>query len=378
MSSQPPRVMALFGEDSKEYCQLSHIEKRINFDNFTSELIRLLTEYESHRFPNVWGILAYDLFLYPAARREILPNAEQLPWPPVPIQYAANAPNAAIKIYETEMGRVDALNGAKLMLKNIITVQCREEVQHLKDTRTGYINVTVHDLFLAVSKIHGQLTPVDHEAMRQKTLKPFNRSESLAVNLGRLAQAHLGMARIGSAVSDSDRLRELIGLLRAYHSEVASIVDDYDKETDIRNRGWAPLVDYVQLREQRLRVPLIGGNKGQLHAVSEEESALDDAPSAAAARSETASTGGGNVSISRERLKELEEAEKFAKAAPAPQYCFSCGWGGHGGLRCNKMSAKDGTLRDGFTKKQTEAKKPGTVDGKAGATKLWTGFRKPN
>jgi hypothetical protein len=370
--------MTLFGEDRKEFHQLSPIEKRINFDDFTSELIRLLTEFEPQRFPNDSGILAYDLLFSPAARMEILPNADQLPWPAAPVQYAANASNAAIKIFEAESGRLEALKGAQIMLKNILTVQCREEVQHLKDTRTGYINVTAQELFLAASKTHGQLTPVDHEAMRQKTLKPFNRSESLAVNLGRLAQAHLGMARIGSAVSDSDRLRELTGLLRAYHTEVAAIVDDYDKETDIRNRAWAPLVDFVQLRELRLRVPLIGGNRGQLHAVSEEESALDDAPSAAAAHSDKISTGGGNISISRERLKELEEAEKLVKAAPAPKYCFSCGWGSHEGLRCRRMLAKDGTLKDDFTKKQAEAKKPGTVDGKAGSTKLCAGFRKPN
>jgi hypothetical protein len=233
-------------------------------------------------------------------------------------------------------------------------------------------------MFLAARSTHGQLTPIDRETLRQKTLKPFDRSEHLKIGIGGWTKAHVGMTRVGISVSESDKHRELTVQLRAYHPAVADIVTDYEKETDIGARTWSSLIDFVLLRESRLSVPLIGGSRGQLHAVSEEESALDDPPSAAAAKPDTRPAVGGQVSISTERLKELEEAEKFAKAAPAPQYCFSCGWGGHNGLRCNKMSAKDGTLRDGFTKKQTEAKKPGTVDGKTGATKLWTGFRKPN
>ena len=198
-------------------------------------------------------------------------------------------------------------------------------------------------------------------------------------------QAHQGMTRTGISVSNSDKMMELTALLRAYHPTVAGFVDDYEKETDLENRAWYPLFEYVELRESRLNVPLIGGNRGQLHAAAEdEESTLDDVPSAAAAAAAPAATqkerkpaGGGSTSISTERLKELEEAEKISKAAPSPQYCLSCGWGSHTSQRCGKMS-RDGSPRDGFTKAQIEAKKPATIDGKSGSTKLKPGFRKPN
>ena len=376
--------MAIFGDDKKEFFQLSAIEKRLNWDDFVGELIRIQTEYAPSSFSNEDGILAYNLLFPEEELHKIFPNLEILPWPATPQPFAANASHAAIRCWDIESKLLDALRGARTLLKNVLTAQCRDEVLHLKDKKTGYHNVPVQAMFLAASKAHGQLTPVDHGALRLRTTKSFNRADTLGNNLGRWMQAHQGMTRTGISVSESDKYMELTALLRAYHSTVAGFVDDYEKETDLENRAWLPLFEYVELRELRLNVPLIGGNRGQLHSAAEdEESTLDDAPSAAAASpaaslKEKKPAGGGSISISTERLKELEEAEKFVKAAPVPQYCFTCGWGGHGGQRCMKMSSKDGTLRDGFTKKQTEAKKPATVDGKTGATKLWAGFRKPN
>ena len=374
----PSGTMAIFGENKREFYQLSAIEKRLNWKPFVSELLRIQQRNETGKFTNEDGILAYNLLLPEEDRLRMFPEMVVLAVPAHPEPFPGNASQAAIKAWEILAKLVEALKSVRALLKEILMAQCREEIQHLEDDLTGFINVSVKDMFLAARSAHGQLTPVDREALRQRTLKPFDRSDHLKINIGGWTKAHVGMTRMGISVSESDKLRELTVQLRQYHQTVADIVTDYEKETDIGARAWSPLIEYVLLRESRLSVPLIGGSRGQLHAVSEEESALDDPPSAAAARTDTRPAVGGQVSISTERLKELEEAEKFAKAAPAPQYCFSCGWGAHGGLRCNKMSAKDGTLRDGFTKKQTEAKKPGTIDGKAGATKLWTGFRKPN
>ena len=374
----PAGAMAIFGENKREYRQLSAIEKRLHWRPFVSELLQVMQRNEKGLFPNEGGALAYNLFLPEDDYQRMFPGRIALDVPAHPEQFPGNASQAALKAWEISARLVEALKFILALLKEILMTQCREEIQHLEDDLTGFINVSVKAMFLAARSAHGQLTPVDREALRQRTLKPFDRSNNLQICVGGWTKAHVDMTRVGISVSESDKHRELTVQLRAYHPVVADIVTDYEKETDIGARTWSSLIDFVLLRESRLSVPLIGGSRGQLHAVSEEESALDDPPSAAAAKPDTRPAVGGQVSISTERLKELEEAEKFAKAAPAPQYCFSCGWGGHNGLRCNKMSAKDGTLRDGFTKKQTEAKKPGTVDGKAGATKLWTGFRKPN
>jgi hypothetical protein len=374
----PAGAMAIFGENKREFHQLSAIEKRLHWRPFVSELLQIQQRNEKGQFTNVGGVLAYNLLLPEEDNQRMFPEMIVLDVPAHPEQFPGNASQAALKAWEILAKLVEALKFILALLKEILMTQCREEIQHLEDDLTGFINVSVKAMFLAVRSAHGQLTPVDREALRQRTLKPFDRSSNLKIEIGGWTKAHVGMTRVGTSVSESDKLREITVQLRAYHPVVADIVTDYEKETDIGARTWSSLIEFALLRESRLPVPLIGGSRGQLHAVSEEESALDDHPSAAAAKPDTRPAAGGQVSISTERLKELEEAEKFAKAAPAPQYCFSCGWGGHNGLRCNKMSAKDGTLRDGFTKKQTEAKKPGTVDGKAGATKLWTGFRKPN
>ena len=371
--------MPIFGDNEKEFYQLSAGEKRLNWTTFVSELIRIQLDFEPGEFSNEGGILAYNLFLPQEDMEREFPGIQMLPFPAQPAPFAQNASNAAVESWKMEARLLKALTAARALMKGFLTTQCKEEVKHLREEISGFVNVSCQTLFQTARKTHGQLTPVDLETLRLQTTKQFNRAETLETNLGRLSQAHQRLARLGDRflVSPADKLREMTTLLRNFHPEVAAMVTLYEQDTDVLARSWSDLVTYVESKVLRLPAPLIGGSRGSLNA-AEEESATDDVPSAAAVRPEPKQTAGGQVSISKDRLKELEEAESFSKAAPVPQYCFTCGWGGHGGQRCMKMSSKDGTLRDGFTKKQTEAKKPATVDGKTGATKLWAGFRKPN
>ena len=374
-----PFSMPIFGENLREFHQLSPAEKRLNWNVFVARLLRILTDFQPSRFPNRGGIHVYNLFLSQDEFRRVFPDLEQLPFPEPPAPFAANATNAAVKCWEIESRLLEALSDARSLMLNLLTTQCREEVKHLQDETSGFVNVSVQALFQAAYDTHGQLTPVDHEALRMQTTKPFNRAEPLINNIGGWTQAHQRLAKIGPGhtVSNADKLREITLLLRAYHPSVAEMVTFYEQDTDVLTRSWSDLVDFVKLKVLRLTVPLHGGSRGFLNA-AEEESATDDGPSAAAAQSEPKPTAGSQVSISKVRLKELEDAETFAKAAPTPQYCFSCGWGSHTSPRCGRMSTRDGSPRDGFTKAQIEAKKPATVDGKSGSTKLKPGFRKPN
>ena len=371
--------MPIFGENEREYHQLSAGEKRLNWTTFVSELIRIQMDHEPGEFNNEGGILAYNLILPQEDMERDFPGIQALPFPAQPAPFAQNASNAAVESWKMDAKLVKTLTAARALMKGLLTTQCREEVKHLREEISGFVNVSCQTLFLAARRTHGQLTPVDLEALRLQTTKPFNKAEPLEVNLGRWSQAHQRLARIGDRflVSEADKLREITNLLRGYHHAVADMVTLYEQDTDVLARRWSDLVTYVESKVLRLTAPLLGGSRGFLNA-AEEESATDDGPSAAAAQSEPKPTAGSQVSISKVRLKELEDAETFAKAAPTPQYCFSCGWGSHTSPRCGRMSTRDGSPRDGFTKAQIEAKKPATVDGKSGSTKLKPGFRKPN
>jgi hypothetical protein len=132
----PAGAMAIFGENKREFHQLSAIEKRLNWRLFVSELLRMQMKHEPGRFLNDGGILAYNLLLPEEDMRNMFPNINEILFPANPGPFAANASQAAMKIWDIDMRLVEALKAMLATLKEILMLQCKEEIQHLEDYLT--------------------------------------------------------------------------------------------------------------------------------------------------------------------------------------------------------------------------------------------------
>ncbi len=250
-----------------------------------------------------------------------------------------------------------------VVLKQIFMLSAPNEIAFLKDPIFGFSNVTTNEMFAGIYAAHGTVTPAAKTELRANCKRSFAYGTTIQEALSE-RRHHIAMVRQMAPEyepSAGDKLAELYDSVRAFHPKATEMIVDYDKITAVADRTFENLAGYLLMRELQLPHPLEWKARSAMSATTCEE-----LPSACAT---TATT-----TITTERLQQLEETEKKFTKLRTASYCYSCGWGSHAGMKCNKMFNK--TTQE-IIAPYTQDNRKATKPAQGGSTRVHNGFRAP-
>ena len=284
-----------------------------------------------------FGILSTD-----AAWELKYPDTERPAFPAYPDMHAPNASQAGISVYKEEKELSLAVGKARSQLTTaILGALDPVDLGSLFDIDTGHADVTPADIIDFMVQAHGTITDADIEYAKGQTMLVYNPATWSVTNwIADKVQGYRFLESINCGTSDPDQYRNLLTAARNSPS-LKRIIEKYLSDTEMGDRTFVHLKNFLvtqwaktQTTGNPMRAAYAGG-----------ATVIDDPDTADTSESAIAKTAVAALATPKRSAEDYEKEIAALKGAlkTAELYCFSCGYGGHKGTSCKRMSKQDPT-----------------------------------
>ena len=336
------------------------------------------------------GLEYFGILLSDEQWAEQHPGVDRPIFPQYPEMHAPNASQAGISVYREEKELALAVSKARSQLTMaILGALDAVDLGSLFDIDTGHADVTPSEILKFMVEAHGTITDADIEYAKGQTMLMFNPADWSVTNwIADKVQGYRFLESIDCETSGPDQYRNLLTAARNSPA-LKRIVEKYLSDTEMGDRTFAHLKNFLVTQWAKTQTT---GNPMRA-AFAGHASATDNPDTADTSDSTFAKTAVAAHATEKRSAEDYEKEIAALKNAlkTAELYCFSCGFGGHQGVTCKRMTKQDPTgpyspqkpriPRTPYTEEMIKATEPKTLkdaDGKTckGNVGVEKGYRK--